>query len=223
MSSKIGMELGFELSIFGYCLDIEEWSSSGVFIDFCVFVFNLNSAENLKEWIVFQSIVKNCGWIYPYEKIAIVCDRPRVLSFDNQQRLHAEGSPAIQFAAGYSLYAYHGVRLPEKYGTVHPNQWQPQWLLEEYNAELRRVLIQGIGYDKIAQELGAIELDSYQEYTLLKINTDIDIEQISLLKMTCPSTKFIHVLRVPPDVVSAREAIRWVNWGISPEEFAIQT
>ncbi|MBD2006834.1 MULTISPECIES: DUF6745 domain-containing protein [Cyanophyceae] len=223
VSSKIGMELGFELSIFGYCLDIEEWSSSGVFIEFCVFVLNLNCTENLKEWIVFQSIVKNCGWIYPYEKIAIICDRPRVLSLDNQQRLHAEGSPAIQFADGYSLYAYHGVRLPEKYGTVHPNQWQPQWLLEENNAELRQVLIQGIGYERIAQELGAIELDSYQEYSLLKIDIDVDVEPISLLKMTCPSTGFIHALRVPPEMISAREAIRWVNWGISPEEFAIQT
>ena len=85
------------------------------------------------------------------------------------------------------------------------------------------MLIQVIDYESIAQELGAIELDSYQEYTLLKIDTDLDIEPIYLLKMTCPSTKFIHVLRVPPDVVSARDAIRWVNWGIDPEEFAIQT
>lgn len=41
--------------------------------------------------------------------------------------------------------------------------------------------------------------------------------------MTCPSTGFIHVLRVPPDIHSAREAIRWVNWETDPEEFSIQT
>nr|WP_199301281.1 hypothetical protein [Trichocoleus sp. FACHB-90] len=183
----------------------------------------MNYSHKLKGWAVCQSIVNNCGWTFPFEKICFICDRPRILSLDNQQRLHAEGAPAIQFADGYSVYAYHGVTLPEKYGNLHPNQWQPKWLLEEDNAELRRVLIQGIGYERIAQELGAIELDSYQEYTLLKIDTDIDIEPIYLLKMTCPSTKFIHVLRVPPDIESAREAIRWVNWGISPEEFAIQT
>lgn len=38
-----------------------------------------------------------------------------------------------------------------------------------------------------------------------------------------PSTEHIHVLRVPRDIRSAREAIRWVNWGIDPEEFSIQT
>lgn len=41
--------------------------------------------------------------------------------------------------------------------------------------------------------------------------------------MTCPSTGFIHILRVPPDVTSAREGIRWVNWGIDPEDFSVQT
>lgn len=37
---------------------------------------------------------------------------------------------------------------------------------------------------------------------------EIDVEPIHLLKMTCPSTRHIHVLRVPPDIFSAREAIR---------------
>jgi hypothetical protein len=94
--------------------------------------------------------------------------------------------------------------------------------------------------------LQAQKLDSWQEYTLLKIDNDVDIEPIyllkmkqeysliridqkidvepiSLLKMTCPSTGEIHILRVPPKLKSAREAIHWVNWGIYPEEFIIQT
>lgn len=90
----------------------------------------------------------------------LVCDRPTKLHFDNQNRLHAEGKPAIQFADGYSLYSHHGVTLPEEYGKIHPHAWEPQYLLSENNAELRRVLIQGIGYDRIASELQAIELDA---------------------------------------------------------------
>lgn len=41
--------------------------------------------------------------------------------------------------------------------------------------------------------------------------------------MTCPSTGRIYVLRVPPNIQSAHQAISWVNWGIDPEDFAIQT
>ncbi|HBE31450.1 MAG TPA: hypothetical protein DD990_08970, partial [Cyanobacteria bacterium UBA11368] len=121
----------------------------------------------------------------------------------------------------------YGVDLPKKYFCPQ-HQWQAQWLLDENNAEVRRLLIQTIGYDRICRELQATELDSWREYTLLKIDVFDDFDRDNeyptyLLKMTCPSTGHIHALRVPPDMKSAREAIRWVNWGIDPEEFAVQT
>lgn len=191
------------------------------YYDFCICVLNL--AHNPKQWQVLKNVVQHCGWIIDYENICIVCDRPTKLSFDNENRLHAEAETAIEFADGFKGYAYHGVQLPEKYGKIHPEQWQAKWLLEEDNAELRRVLIQGIGYSRICQELEVIELNYWQEYTLLKIDSDVDIEPICLLTMVCPSTRYIHALRVPPNITSAREAIRWVNWGIDPEEFAVQT
>ena len=189
--------------------------------DFCISV--LNCSHDALRWEAFQAVTQSCGWILPLEKIVIVCDRPIKLSFDENYQLHAQAEPAIQFADGYSLYSHHGITLPEKYGTVHPHQWQAQWLLEEENAELRRVLIQEIGYARICQDLQATELDNWQEYTLLKINNDVDVEPICLLKMTCPSTEHIHALRVPPDLKLAREAICWVNWGVDPEEFSVQT
>ncbi|MEG4302026.1 leucine-rich repeat domain-containing protein [Microcoleus sp. D3_18a_C4] len=183
-----------------------------------------------------QQLFEECGLILPFDKICIICDRPLHLRFDSENRLHAEGESAIAFADGYSLYFHHGVKLPEEYGKVHPDLWQAEWLLSEENAELRRVLIERIGYDRIIQELAVTELDSWQEYTLLSIEFDEDFDDegnpqpVYLLKMTCPSTGFIHALRVPPDVrsssrasLTAKEAIRWVNWDIDPEEFSVQT
>ncbi|MEG4114908.1 MULTISPECIES: DUF6745 domain-containing protein [unclassified Microcoleus] len=197
------------------------WAEVCAFCDFFVSVLKCN--PNGINWQALLFFTTQCGWIFPYEKVCIVCDRPRIFSFDSQHRLHAEGGPAIQFSDGYSIYSYHGVTLPEKYGKLHPHEWQSQWVLEEENAEIRRVLIQGIGYDRIARELAAVELDTWQEYTLLKIDTKVDVEPIYLLKMTCPSTGFIHALRVPPDINSAREAIKWVNWGVDYEDFSVQT
>ena len=60
-------------------------------------------------------------------------------------------------------------------------------------------------------------------YALLRIASRIDVEPMCLLKMTCPSTGHIHALRVPPTARSAREAIRWVNGSIDPEEFPVAT
>jgi hypothetical protein len=122
----------------------ESLAGYGSVYDFCISVLNCECDRNL--WQMFHDIIKYCGWIFDFEETWFVCDRPRIVSFDSQQRLHAEAAPAIQFADGYSLYSYHGVTLPEKYGKLHPHQWQSQWLLEEENPELRQVLIQGIGY-----------------------------------------------------------------------------
>jgi hypothetical protein len=217
------------------CIQPELWAACGGLLDFCISVLNLPHSYG-RNWIVFQSIVRDCGLIYPYDKVCIVCEKPIALSADSNHRLHAEGKPAVQFAGGVSIYAYHGVILPEWYGRLHPHQWQSKWVLKEQNAEVRRALIQGITYDRICQELEVTELDSWQEYTLLSIEFDDDFDWVGnakpvyLLKMTCPSTGHIHALRVPPEVrsssrasLTALEAIRWVNWDIDSEEFSVQT
>lgn len=181
------------------------------------------SPEATQGFDCLNQLLETCGWIIPFEDVCVVCDRPDQLLLDQDQRLHGEGEAAIVYRDGFKLYAYHGVILPEKYGDIHPHQWQSAWLLEETNAELRRILIQGIGYGRICQELQAIELDSWREYTLLKIDADADIEPIYLLKMICPSTAAIHALRVPPNLLTARAAIRWANWDIDPESFSHET
>ncbi len=124
------------------------------------------------------------------------------------------------------------INLPRRYWTKL-NEWKPEWLLDENNAETRRALIEQIGYEKICDELNAITLDTWREYTLLKIDEIerfydrkdevVGTEPMILLKMTCPSTGHIHILRVPPEIVSAEAAITWVNHGIHPDEFAVQT
>ncbi|MCC3494509.1 MAG: hypothetical protein JGK35_29155 [Microcoleus sp. PH2017_16_JOR_D_A] len=193
----------------------------GSWVDFCIEVLGLECDRSL--YSAFKALVENCGWIYPFEKKCFVCDRPRRINFDSEYLLHALCQPAIEFADNFRVYSYRGVLLPESIGQVAPESWEASWLLREKNAEVRRVLIGAIGYPKICQELQAIELDTWQEYTLLKIENDVDIEPIFLLKMTCPSTGHIHALRVPPKVLTAKEAISWVNWGIAPEEFQVQT
>ena len=139
-------------------------------------------------------------------------------------------SPLQSLDQLYCVFIYE-VYLSQTYFCPQ-QQWQAQWLLEEDNAELRRVLIQEIGYARLCQELQAEELDAWQEYTLLKIGMNKPLyfqgrqvfeEPVYLLKMLCPSTKYVHALRVPPYIHSAREAIRWVNFGIDPEYFAVQT
>ena len=167
-------------------------------------------------------ISKNAGWWLPHENLCWISERPNILHRDTQGRLHKDGDFALRYPDGWGIYAWHGVRLPRQYGSIRSERWQSEWLLKETNAELRRTLIQGIGYSRLCKELQAESLDSWREYELLKLGKTIDVEPVVMIKMTCPSTGLIHAHRVPQEIKTAREAISWVNQEIDPEEFVIE-
>ena len=132
-----------------------------------------------------------------------------------------------------NVYLLEGVKLSHRYWTKI-SAWKAKWLLDEDNAEVRRALIEHFGYEKIYEELKVINLDAWREYTLVEIKNMEEIydndgypmgfkDSLFLLKMICPSTQHIHILRVPPEMTSAEAAITWVNHGIHPDEFAMQT
>ena len=132
--------------------------------------------------------------------------------------LHGDGVPSCEHTI-VKTYHWHNTRIPERMGITPSNDWKPEWLLDEQNSEIRRILISVIGYEKIAKALNAETIDQWREYSLLRFPQDIDVEPLQLLTMRCPSTEKLHALRVPPDVKTARSAIAWCNWDIDPEEF----
>ncbi|MBD2241861.1 hypothetical protein H6G35_35645 [Aulosira sp. FACHB-113] len=208
-----------EGDIKGFGIDLPEPMESGCELDFCISVLNCNCSP--VRWQIFESLAKNSFWLFPYDRLAVVCERPTKISFDDQQRPHAVMQPAIQFADGYSIYAHHGVVIPEKYANLHPLQWQTQWLLEN-NTQLRKPFIQEITDHQRIERALVTQLDSQEEYTLLEIDDNVDAKTIYFLKMTCPITREIHALiHVPADIKSVHQAILWVNWGIEPEEFVM--
>ncbi|MBD2595798.1 ankyrin repeat domain-containing protein [Nostoc spongiaeforme FACHB-130] len=122
------------------------YAREGGFFDFHFSVVSHTLFEPYDEsaWKVFQKLVKSCGWIIPFENICLVCDRPTQFLFDSENLLHAEGEAAVKFIDGNGLYSYHGVTLPMEYGENHPHQWQPKWLLDETDTELKKILVRAI-------------------------------------------------------------------------------
>ncbi len=190
------------------------WTSLACLADYCINTLNCQCDINL--WEILKNLVTTCGWIFPFEKVCFVCDRPRKIILNHEEQLHNLQDTAIEYADGYGVYAYHGIILPEKYGRVHPAQWQSQWLSSEKNSQLQQILIQTIGYNRLYQELETIELDSYQGHTLVKIALDSLSEPIHLLKMHFGDNE-INCLSVPSNICSAKEALGWLNWDVSSD------
>jgi hypothetical protein len=111
------------------CLQPQLWQDChGSWFDF--FISVLQYPHNARKWEILQTLGQHSGWLFPYHDHCIVCGRPTKLRLDNENQFHAEGEPAIQFADGFAVYAYHGIRVFLKYGASPPTQWQSQWILE---------------------------------------------------------------------------------------------
>lgn len=50
-------------------------------------------------------------WMLPHVNVA--CERPSMLKFDDQERVHCADGPAVTYRDGWEVYAWHGVYVPK--------------------------------------------------------------------------------------------------------------
>jgi hypothetical protein len=97
-----------------------------------------------------------------------------------------------------------------------------QDILNLENVELRRVLIERLGYETFLQQVGGLVRDRDQdaggERQLVYVPFEDD-EPLMVLKVTCPSTGHIHLLRVPPHMRSCHQAAAWIAGFDNPNDY----
>lgn len=120
-------------------------------------------------------------------------------------------------------------RRPEPFPSVpqpaidsEPGLPSGQKILNTENVELRRILIEQLGYDVFVQQVGGLirdrDTDPGGERQLIWVPLEDD-EPLMLLKVICPSTGHIHVLRVPPDLRTCHEAAAWIAGFDNPDDY----
>ncbi|MEL6186517.1 MAG: DUF6745 domain-containing protein, partial [Myxococcota bacterium] len=94
-----------------------------------------------------------------------------------------------------------------------PSRLTAQEVLAESNAEIRRVMIERMGYLRFVEESRAKELDADTDpggaRRLLSVALEED-EPLVGLACQCPSTGHQYFLRVPPHVTSCHQAAAWL-------------
>lgn len=103
-----------------------------------------------------------------------------------------------------------------------PEKITSQQVLAERNAELRRVMIERMGYLRFSEEVGAKVLDEDTDAggvrQLLKIEMNDD-EPLVGLACKCPSTSRQYFLRVPPQMTSCHQAAAWMAGFDNPKRY----
>jgi len=149
--------------------------------DFCFSV--LQWPHNPEEWETSAALFKTCGWIWPFERVCVISDRPTRILMNEKGQLHAYGEAALAFSDDYCLYVHHGALQAEPFDptadseniadryqaeanprlkqalveSYAPEKLQVDWLFQENDPIVREVLYQKLGPERIQAALAAID------------------------------------------------------------------
>ena len=118
---------------------------------------------------------------------------------------------------GKVSYYISGVKVSCELYEENPDKWNAREVLGIPNSQLRCSLLNRMGYDKLLEKVkGKIIEESGDGGQLLEIDTGIaegstrSLDKIMrLVKVVCPSTRQVYVLRVPPEIKSFEQARQW--------------
>lgn len=167
-------------------------------------------------------LARSAGWWWPYERLAVLCERPVELHRDEAGRLDRGDGPALAFPDGFELHAWRGMPVPAEFlaglGTLTPER-----IREEENAELRRVMLEFYGYDRYLRESAAEPVHRDETGVLWRIPMPDDeaVVMVEVVNSTPEpdGTSRTYWLRVPPTTRTARQGVAW-TFGLEPEAYA---
>lgn len=178
-------------------------------------------AQRYVDWL------KSGVWYSLYfENAVFLCGAPDHVGRDERGRLHSSEGPAMRWDDGWSIYAWHGVRVPAKYIDT-PDSLGREDLLAEKNAERRRAMMEIVGSDRFSSLFDLEEVSrqrrhpELEEDVLLRTRTTDAVtgEHIQFVRVVCPSTGRVYHLCVPPSILTAAEAVAW-TFGHDEQTFA---
>jgi hypothetical protein len=160
---------------------------------------------------------KSAGWWLPHKHVCWVSERHCVVEQDDLGRLHCEGGPAVEYPDGWSVYAYHGARVPE-WVITRPQDITIDKIDAEANSEIRRAMMQIIGAERLVLESNMTVVDEDTNSMglprrLLRRDRQDEPPQQFIHLINCAKepdgSRKPYIFKVPPGVSSIRQAMNW--------------
>ncbi|MBE1537885.1 DUF6745 domain-containing protein [Actinomadura algeriensis] len=166
-------------------------------------------------------VARNASWWWPYERLAICCERPTELYRDEPGRLHRGDGPALAYPDGFALHAWRGMPIPPDF-VASLTDLTADRILHEDNAELRRVMLEIFGYDRYLADTGAKPVHQDETGVLWSIDLPDDepVVMVEVVNSTPEpdGTYRTYYLRVPPATRTAREGVAW-TFGVAEADY----
>ena len=125
-----------------------QWASWYAFCSWFRDVGNLELKGDLWERFAADEELAIAGPQAWYPGVVAISDLPLEIHRDREGRSHREDGPAIVYADGWSVSAWHGIVVPDDFWS-----WDLQRVLSESNSEIRRCGIERIGWEKLTDRM----------------------------------------------------------------------
>ena len=178
--------------------------------------------EQCKRLRPLMDLAQHSGWWWPFRGAVVVTRKPNLLSRDSANRLHSATGPALRYPGGWSIWAWHGLRVPQRL-IEQPETITVAEIDGERNTEIRRVLLDRYGVDRYMLDSGAkvVHEDRFGQLLRRELADDEPIVMVKVKNSTPESDGSIktYMLRVPPTVTTCREGVAW-TFDMSSDEYA---
>jgi hypothetical protein len=176
-------------------------------------------------------LARSVGRWWAFTDALVLADRPRRLRLDLREapgaggrglaRLHATDGPALDMGDDWRIWAVDGVRMPRQAAEA-PETLTVAQIQAEPDVETRRVMLQRFGYERYLLEAGMTELhrDRYGVLYSSDVPGDEPLVMVEVTNATIEPDGRLkrHLLRVPPTVGTAHEAVAW-TFGQRPASY----
>lgn len=164
-------------------------------------------------WLALVDAGVLAVWAAPGDgSSTVVVPRPQV-RLDATGRRHSIEEPVAEWPNGRALWFWEEIWIPEAVGRKR-GALDPEDVLQERNAERRRLYLQQIGYERFLQAGGAVLVQQDDYGRLWRLDSSLDEAPLVVLDVVDATplpdgARRRYHLRVPPETRTAREAVAW--------------
>ena len=120
------------------------------------------------------------------------------------------------------IYVHNYPAAEKTAGLLHSGKITARDIISIPNTAIRRICLEEFGYGRFLSQVEHEVMDRSGDTELICLNWHKKEEPMTLVKVKCATTGAYYVLRVPPRVQTAKQAVAW-TFGMSPEEYTPAT
>lgn len=149
------------------------------------------------------------GYWWPFDTVNVFSERPLAIHKE-QNRLHNEDGPAIEFRDGWKHWVIGGVTVDEQI-VMRPETQTLAQIKGEDNAEVKRIRIERYGWDKYLKAVNAVLVEHSRNEVEQTDEALMDADGMRVLICACPSTARVYAMEVPTTVTTCLAAQQWLR------------